>query len=55
VTWNTDNTTLITVENGEDPMCFMTGSSVGPATIFATYDSNGTTITSNTVSVNVTQ
>jgi trimeric autotransporter adhesin len=55
VTWNTDNTTLITVENGEDPMCFLTGSSTGNATIFATYDSNGTTITSNTVSVMVTQ
>src|SRR6202167_6353284 len=55
VTWNTDNTTLITVENGEDPMCFLTGSSTGNATIYATYDSNGTTITSNSVSVNVTQ
>jgi hypothetical protein len=55
VTWNTNNTTLITVENGEDPMCFLTGSSTGTATIYATYDSNGTTITSNSVSVNVTQ
>ncbi|MGA7929384.1 MAG: Ig-like domain-containing protein [Candidatus Sulfotelmatobacter sp.] len=55
VTWNTNNTTLITVENGEDPMCFLTGSSTGNATIFATYDSNGTTITSNSVSVMVTQ
>ena len=54
VTWNTNNTTLITVENGEDPMCFLTGSTTGQATINATYISNQNTITSNNVTVNVT-
>lgn len=55
VTWNTNNSTIITVENGEDPMCFLTGTTGGSATINATYVSNGNTITSNNVNVNVTQ
>ena len=55
VTWNAVDTTLVTVENGEDPMCFLTGASGGTTTINATYDSNGNTITSNNVSVTVTQ
>jgi trimeric autotransporter adhesin len=54
VTWNAVSTSLVTVENGEDPMCFLTGSTTGTTTINATYTSNGTTITSNNVSVTVT-
>jgi trimeric autotransporter adhesin len=54
VTWNT-TATNITVENGQDPMCYLTGTTPGAATVTATYTSNGTTITSNTATINVTQ
>jgi hypothetical protein len=54
VTWQTANTSLITVENGIDPMCVTSLATPGPTTVFATYLSNGTTITSNSVTVTVT-
>jgi Bacterial Ig-like domain (group 2) len=55
VTWQTGNTSLITVQNGQDPMCPISSSTPGQTTIFATYVSNNATITSNSVTVNVTQ
>ncbi len=53
VTWQTGNTSLITVQNGQDPMCPISSATPGQTTIFATYVSNDTTITSNSVTVNV--
>lgn len=55
VTWQTGNSSLITVENGQDPMCPLAGATAGPTTIFATYVSGTSTITSNSVTVNVTE
>ena len=54
VTWQSGNTSLITVENGEDPMCPESGATSGTTTIFATYVSGTNTITSNSVQVTVT-
>jgi trimeric autotransporter adhesin len=54
VTWNTPDTSLITVENGEDPMCVLSSSSGGSTTVYATYTlGDGTVITSNSVDVTV--
>lgn len=53
VTWQTANTSLITVENGEDPMCPQSLATGGTTTVFATYISGTNTITSNSVTVNV--
>lgn len=55
VTWQSGNTALVTVENGEDPMCPQSTATAGTTTIFATYISGTSTITSNSVSVTVTQ
>jgi len=55
VTWQTGNTSLISVENGEDPMCPLSSATAGTTTVFATYISGTNTITSNSVSVTVTQ
>jgi trimeric autotransporter adhesin len=55
VTWVSNNTSLVTVENGEDPMCVLAGATTGTTTVYATYISGNNTITSNTVTVNVTQ
>lgn len=54
VTWVSSNTN-VTVENDTDPMCVQAGATTGSATIYATYVSGSNTITSNTVTVNVTQ
>jgi hypothetical protein len=54
VTW-VSSSTNVTVENDTDPMCVQAGASTGTATIYATYVSGTNTITSNTVTVNVTQ
>ena len=53
VTWQTSDSSLLTVENGVNPMCVISAASTGSATVFATYVSNNTTITSNSVSVTV--
>jgi trimeric autotransporter adhesin len=53
VTWQTGNSSLITVENGQDPMCPQSSSTAGSTTIFATYVSGTTTITSPSASVTV--
>jgi trimeric autotransporter adhesin len=55
VTWQTGNTSLITVENGEDPMCPESSTTAGNTTITAQYISGANTITSNTVSVDIGQ
>jgi hypothetical protein len=55
VTWQTDNTSLITVEQDTEPMCVTAGSTTtGTATIYATYVSGSNMITSNSISVSVT-
>jgi hypothetical protein len=53
-TWVSSNTN-VTVENGVDPMCVQSGTSTGTATVYAQYTSGSNLITSNTVTVNVTQ
>jgi hypothetical protein len=53
VTWQT-NTTLLTVQNGVDPMCVQSLTTPGTTTVFATYISGNATVTSNTVTVTVT-
>lgn len=53
VTWQTPGT-LITVENGEEPMCVESSTDSGPTTVYAQYTlGDGTVITSNTVDVTV--
>jgi uncharacterized protein YjdB len=54
VTWQTPNTSLITVQNSVTPMCVTSQAMTGTTTVFATYVSGGNTITSNSVSVTVT-
>jgi trimeric autotransporter adhesin len=53
VTWQSGNTALVTVENGEDPMCPESSATAGTTTIFAQYISGTNTITSNSVTVTV--
>ncbi|MGC1373047.1 MAG: Ig-like domain-containing protein [Candidatus Sulfotelmatobacter sp.] len=55
VTWQTANTSLISVENGEDPMCVESSTSTGTTTVYAQYTSGSNIITSNSVQVTVTQ
>jgi hypothetical protein len=55
VTWVSNNTTLVSVENSEDPMCVQSSTTAGSTTVYAQYVSGSNTITSNTVTVNVTQ
>jgi hypothetical protein len=56
VTWQTDNTTLITLEQQVEPMCVTaSATTTGSATVFATYVSGSNTITSNAITVTVTQ
>ncbi|MGA9508103.1 MAG: Ig-like domain-containing protein [Candidatus Sulfotelmatobacter sp.] len=55
VTWVAGSTSIITVQNGVDPMCVTSLAQAGPTTIVAQYISGTNTITSNTVTVNVTQ
>jgi hypothetical protein len=54
VTWQTPNSTLITVENGVNPMCVQSSTTAGTTTVYATYLSGNNTITSNSVTVTVT-
>ena len=54
VTWQTPNTSLITVQNGVKPMCVQSSTMAGTTTVFATYISGTTTINSNSVTVTVT-
>jgi hypothetical protein len=55
VTWQTGTAGIVDVFNqSEDPMCVQsTGSQTGTTTLFATYQSGDTTLTSNTVTVTV--
>ena len=53
VTWVSNNTTYVTVENGEDPEYVESGATAGSTTVYCTYVSGTTTLTSNTVTVNV--
>jgi trimeric autotransporter adhesin len=55
VTWQTGTSGLVDVFNqSEDPMCVeSTGSQTGTTTLFATYQSGNTLLTSNTVTVTV--
>jgi hypothetical protein len=55
VTWQTDNSGLITLEQQVDPMCVTAASGTGNATIYATYVSGSNTVTSNMITVTVTQ
>jgi hypothetical protein len=55
VTWFAGNSSIITVQNQEDPMCVESSTTPGPTTVFATYPgSDNNTITSNSVTVTVT-
>jgi hypothetical protein len=54
VTWETDSTTLITLEQQTTPMCVTAGQTPGTATIFATYVSGSNTVTSNVIDVTIT-
>lgn len=54
VTWETGTSGIVTVENGVTPMCVTAQTTPGPTTVFATYVSGTTTITSNSVTVTVT-
>ena len=54
VTWQTNNTTLLTVEQQVDPMCVTAASTgTGTATIYATYVSGSNIVTSNSIQVSV--
>ena len=53
VTWFSGNTALVTVENGESPMCPQSAAATGPTTIYAQYISGTNIITSNSVNVTV--
>jgi hypothetical protein len=55
VTWVATNSTLITVANGEHPLFVETSTTGGQTTLYAQYTSGSNLITSNTVTVNVTQ
>jgi hypothetical protein len=54
VTWVTPNTSLIQLQNLIEPMCVTSFAMTGTTTVYATYLSGDTTITSNSVSVTVT-
>jgi Bacterial Ig-like domain (group 2) len=53
VTWTAANTSLLTVQNGVDPMCVTSLAMSGTTTVFATYISGNNTIISNSVTVTV--
>ncbi len=53
-TWFSTNTTLVTVQNGEDPMCPQSSTGTGQTTVYAQYTSGNNIITSNLVTVTVT-
>jgi hypothetical protein len=55
VTWFAANSQVVTIFNGEDPMCVESSTATGQTTVYATYVSGSTTITSNSVTVTVTQ
>ncbi|HXP41891.1 MAG TPA: Ig-like domain-containing protein [Candidatus Acidoferrales bacterium] len=55
VTWQAADSTIITVANGENPMCPQSTASAGTTTIFAQYTSGTNIITSNSVNVSVGQ
>jgi hypothetical protein len=55
VTWLPGNASIITVQNGVTPMCVTSLTVLGPTTIVAQYTSGTNIITSNTVTVTVTQ
>jgi hypothetical protein len=52
-TWVSNNTALVSVENGEDPMCVESSATSGNTTVYAQYTSGSNLITSNTVTVTV--
>jgi hypothetical protein len=54
-TWISNNTTLVTVQNGQMPMCPQSSTTMGQTQVFAQYTSGNNTITSNLVTVTVTQ
>jgi hypothetical protein len=53
VSWFSANPSLVTIFNGQDPMCVQSSTTTGQTTVFATYLSGSTTITSNSVTVTV--
>jgi len=53
VTWQTGTANIVTVYNGQDPMCLLSGDTPGQTTVYATYPSGDTTITSNSITVTV--
>ncbi|MFY9951117.1 MAG: Ig-like domain-containing protein [Candidatus Sulfotelmatobacter sp.] len=55
VTWQANPSTLVTLEQQTDPMCVTAGSTAGTATIYATYVSGSNVVTSNSITVTVTQ
>jgi len=56
VQWQTGTAGVVTVyDQSEDPMCVLAGATPNTTTLFATYTSTTGTITSNSVTVNVTQ
>jgi hypothetical protein len=54
VTWQTGTAGILTVQNGINPMCVQSSTMAGATTVFATYVSGNSTITSNSVTVTVT-
>jgi trimeric autotransporter adhesin len=55
VNWVSNNTTIVNVFNGEDPMFVESSTTAGNTTVYATYVSGTTTLTSNSVTVTVTE
>jgi hypothetical protein len=53
VTWQTGTTGIVEVFNGVEPMCVEAQDQTGSTTVYATYVSGTTTITSNMVNVTV--
>jgi Bacterial Ig-like domain (group 2) len=55
VTWQTGTPNVVTVYNGVEPMCILAGSTPNTTTVYATYVSGDTTLTSNSITVTVTE
>jgi hypothetical protein len=53
VTWVSNDTSIVTVQNGQDPMCPLSSATPGATTVYATYISGTNIIKSNTVTVTV--
>jgi hypothetical protein len=56
VIWQTNSTSLLTVEQQLEPMCVTAAATgTGTATVYATYTSGSNILTSNSIQVSVTQ